>query len=203
MGINVDRRWLAAIAIIVLLAFAAGIKYQSYKDSKRQEEQILIEELDSKNTAPENQAQEQESLIQVYVCGEVEHPGIYQLEPGSRLHQVLEMAVALEAAELRYLGMARELIDGETIVVPAVGDVEMAGVTAISPMNTASSKVNINQASAEEMASKLSGIGPVLAQRIVDYRAAQGPFQNIEDLQQVSGIGDKKYNDIKDCICVR
>jgi competence protein ComEA len=65
------------------------------------------------------------------------------------------------------------------------------------------SKVNINQASAEEMASKLSGIGPVLAQRIVDYRSAQGPFQDIEDLKQVSGIGDKKYNDIKEMICVR
>lgn len=198
-----DRRWLAAIGVIILLAFAAGIKYQTYNDNQKQEEQILIEELNPEKTAPEKQAQEEESLIRVYVCGEVEHPGIYQLEPGSRLHQVLEMAVALEAAELRYLGMARELIDGETIVVPAVGDVEIAKVTASSPVNAATSKVNINQASAEEIASKLSGIGPVLAQRIVDYRSAQGPFQNIEDLQEVSGIGDKRYNDIKDRICVR
>lgn len=201
MGINLDRRYLAAIALILLVAFAGGIKYQSYNESRRQEEQLLLEELNLPKSALEEQEEEEESLIQVYVCGEVKYPGIYQLKPGGRVHQVIDMAVALEEAELSYLGMARELIDGETIVVPLLGDVEKAGLTAGTPMGH--SKVNINQASAEEMASKLSGIGPVLAQRIVDYRSAQGPFQDIEDLKQVSGIGDKKYNDIKEMICVR
>lgn len=201
MGLNLDRRWLAAIGVMLLLAFAAGIKYQSHNENRKQEEQILIEELNPEKAASE--AEEEQSLIKVYVCGEVEHPGIYQLEPGSRLHQVLEMAVALEAAELRYLGMARELIDGETIVVPGVGEFEMAGQIANYPMNPAQAKVNINQASAEEMANNLDGIGLVLARRIVDYRTAQGPFKKIEDLQEVSGIGEKKYNGIKERICVR
>jgi hypothetical protein len=82
VGINLDRRYLAAIALILLVAFAGGIKYQSYNESRRQEEQLLLEELNLPKSALEEQEQEEESLIQVYVCGEVKYPGIYQLKPG-------------------------------------------------------------------------------------------------------------------------
>jgi hypothetical protein len=70
VGINLDRRYLAAIALILLVAFAGGIKYQSYNESRRQEEQLLLEELNLPKSALEEQEQEEESLIQVYVYGE-------------------------------------------------------------------------------------------------------------------------------------
>ena len=62
--------------------------------------------------------------------------------------------------------------------------------------------INLNTASAQELADGLSGIGPVLAQRIVDYRGKNGPFQRIEDLMLVSGIGEGKFSAIRDQICV-
>lgn len=203
-----DRRILVVGFILLILAFAGGIKYQGLNESKSSEEDILLEDIESTvNNTGIVEEQGEENLIQVYVCGQVQSPGIYIVKEGARLHEVIELASALEDAQLKYLGMARELVDGETIVVPGLGDIDPANpnstTTGIYPVNTNSGKLNINQASAEEMASKLNGIGPVLAGRIIDYRSANGPFKNIEDLQQVSGIGEKKFNDIKDSICVR
>ncbi|KUG04270.1 late competence protein comea, dna receptor [hydrocarbon metagenome] len=204
-----DRRWLAVIFILLILAFAAGIRYRAVNESNSSDKEISITDISSTTDLEGQNAEEQEeSLIQVYVCGEVENPGIYEVEAGSRLHEVVEMAKAREGAELKYLGMARELMDGETIVVPAVGDSSasmdsLLYASSSSQTGINNGRVNINQASAEELANKLSGIGPVLAQRIIDYRTSHGPFQKIEDLQQVSGIGEKKYDGIKDSICVK
>lgn len=111
MGINLDRRYLAAIALILLVAFAGGIKYQSYNESRRQEEQLLLEELNLPKSALEEQEQEEESLIQVYVCGEVKYPGIYQLKPGGRVHQVIDMAVALEEEAFLMVGNVDGVIE--------------------------------------------------------------------------------------------
>ncbi len=205
---NFDRRILAAVFLLLLLAFAGGVKYQGLNESTGREEEIPAEDIISDLTSADVDAEnETESLIQVYVCGKVQTPGIYMVKEGARLHEVIELAGALEDAELRYLGMARELLDGETIVVPAVGDIDAAD-SSVSTMATFSvsinnGRVNINQATADEMASKLTGIGPVLSQRIVDYRLANGPFEKAEDLQKVAGIGDKKFADIKESICVR
>ncbi len=204
-----DRRWLAVIIILLILAFAAGIKYHAVNESKIRQEQILIEDIiDSSDIEEVNEEESEESLIQVYVCGEVKKPGIYQVKAGTRLHEVVEMAEAMEGAELAYLGMARELMDGETILIRAVGDPGTSPDSLLPSLSSGqiginTGLVNINQASAEELASKLSGIGPVLAQRIIEYRSSHGPFKKNEDLQQVSGIGEKKYNDIKDSICTR
>ncbi len=205
---NFDRRLLAAGILIMLLAFAVGVKYQSFNESRAGEQEILLEDvLSDEEQADGSTDSEKQSLIQVYVCGEVKNPGIYRVEAGARLHEVIELAGALEDAELRYLGMARELLDGETVAVPAIGEINPAdaGTAAVGtfPSTINSGRVNINQASADEMASKLNGIGPVLASRIIEYRLANGPFKKVEDLKQVTGIGEKKFNDIKDSIAVR
>ncbi len=205
---NFDRRSLAVVFLLLLLAFAGGVKYQDFNDSRGGEEEMPAEDIISDLTSADGSTENKtENLIQVYVCGKVQTPGIYIVNEGARLHEVVELAGVTEDAELRYLGMARELVDGETIVVPAVGDIDAAD-SSVSTMATFSAgisngRVNINQASADEMASKLTGIGPVLSQRIVDYRLANGPFEKAEDLQKVAGIGDKKFADIKDSICIR
>ena len=73
----------------------------------------------------------------------------------------------------------------------------------LSPGVSSSGKVNINRASAAELEEHLSGIGPTLAKRIVEYRENNGPFRTIEDLCNVSGIGEKRFADIKDQIDVK
>ncbi len=205
MWADFDRRWLAGVFVLLILAFAGGIKYQTVTKADSEQEPLVIKDLGGVES--ELEREEELALVQVYVCGEVENPGIYQMKAGARLHEAVETAGVKEGAELKYLGMARELTDGETIVVPVIGDPGLPAQESIynsgSMPAALSSRLNINQASAEEMSAKLNGIGPVLAQRIVDYRTSHGSFQKIEDLQQVSGIGEKKYEGIKDSICVK
>ncbi len=141
--------------------------------------------------------EEKESYLQVYVTGEVKAPGVYKLQEGARVYEAVEMAGGvLATADLRRLDMARRLQDEETVFVPAVGEAPASSY--FEP-----DKVNINTASVSELADKLTGIGPGLSQRIVDYRDAYGPFKKIEDIKNVSGIGEKRFQDIKENITVR
>lgn len=192
--------WIIGMVGLMLLGCFAGGQYSHWKDEQRaaEGEELLLEEVHNRPDAiEENNAED--GLIQVYVAGEVEKPGVYKLPAASRVYEALEQAGVKETSELRYIGMAREIIDGETILVPAIGEADAgAGPGGV----TASGKVNINRATAQEIEDKLSGIGPVLAQRIVDYREEHGLFRQAEDLKKVGGIGDKKYEDIKDDITV-
>ncbi len=206
---EIDKRLQIGVVILLLLAFAAGVKYgtchQGNQESPAGEELLL-----STAESGEKMAEEEQGKVSVYVCGAVEYPAVYELDCGSRVFEAVSRAVPLETADLRYLGMARELEDGETILVPEAGEmVESQTIPAAGSPGTPSTsysiggKVNINQAGAAEMAEELNGIGSVLSQRIVDYREANGPFQKIEDIKKVSGIGDKKYEDIKDHISIK
>ena len=205
---ELDKRWIALAVFILLVAFTAGIIYSDFKNDRQAEEETLLQ---SSDQIGETRSDELESkIIQVYVTGAVKNPGVYRLQEGDRVHQAVEMAEALPEAELKYLEMARPLIDGETIPVPAKGEIPELPVAinaggsytnAISPQSL--DMVNINTASAQEMADKLDGIGPALGQRIVDYRTSNGPFKDIEEIKNVSGIGDKRFEAIKNKISVR
>ena len=205
---DIDKRYLMAGSFILLvLVFLAGFKYAELRNSDSPEQLDLIEV----NPAEKPEHLE-DSLIQVYVCGEVKKPGVYQLKENDRVYQAVEMAGPEDKADLRLIDMARPLVDGETIVVPGEGElaVEVVGIQAASQSRVPSTaspggsgKVNINKAPASELADKLNGIGPALSQRIVDYRESNGAFQKIEDIKNVSGIGEKKFEAIKEHITVR
>lgn len=127
----------------------------------------------------------------VHILGEVAKPGLYQLRAGDRAIDAVAAAGGLtDAADDAQLNLARFLTDGEQIIVPKVGDVPapVAGGAVSGP----ASKVNINSADAAAL-EDLPGVGPALAQRIIDWRAAQGPFAAIDDLKNVTGIGDKVF----------
>ena len=204
---ELDKRWLALAVFILLLAFAAGVKYADFKNDRQIEEEALLQ---SSGQMDEAGADELESkIIQVYVTGAVKNPGVYRLQEGHGVHQAVEMAEALAEADLKHLEMARPLVDGETIPVPAQGEIPelpvsaSGGVFSSGTSNQNSAMININTASAQEMADRLDGIGPALGQRIVDYRSSSGPFKDIEEIKNVSGIGDKRFEAIKDKISVR
>lgn len=204
---ELDKRWIALAVVILLVAFAGGIKYSNYKSDRQVEKDALFQSLEEMDEA---EGQEAESkVIQIYVTGAVKNPGVYRLQEDDRVHQAVEMAGALDEADLKHLEMARPLVDGETIWVPAAGEVPElpASVNASGAYGSTASQgsalVNINTASAQEMADKLDGIGPTLGQRIVDYRTSNGPFKDIEEIKNVSGIGDKRFEAIKNKISVR
>lgn len=131
----------------------------------------------------------------VYVSGAVNKPGIYRVAPDSRVIDAINAAGGLAlGADANRINLAQAIRDGMQVHVPVVG-------APATPASTAAEagKVSLNAADAGEL-EKLPGIGPVLAQRIVEYRKTNGPFRDIGELKKVNGIGDSKYNQIKDKI---
>ena len=141
--------------------------------------------------------------IQVYVCGAVAHPDVYQLAAGSIVKDAIKAAGgATEDADLIRINLADALLDHAQVYVPVLGEemaaTEMTG-RRVQPLDTGSLSglVDINSASLEVLES-LPGIGPVLAQRIVDHR----PYRSIEDILEVPGIGEATYHAIEGRITV-
>lgn len=156
--------------------------------------------------------------IVVYVAGAVDKPSLLHLPLEARLADALKQIRPLPDANLDALNPAEKLKDGQKITVPfrpgvaeapgipgggagtkeggsvgsATGQVSGAGTTGTTGATGTTGKININTAGAGEL-DKLPGIGPALAQRILQYRTEHGPFARPEDLQEVAGIGPKTY----------
>jgi competence protein ComEA len=150
------------------------------------------------------------AVVLVDVRGAVARPGVYSLPGGSRVQDALTLAGGLLSnADNRNLNLARKLNDGEQIYIPTQGEATLQSVPPpartvrpATPTKTSSGVININSATVEEL-DRLPGIGPAIAQRIVDYRNQNGPFKKIEDLKQVRGIGDSLFAQIKDLVQVQ
>lgn len=147
---------------------------------------------------------EESVTIYVYVCGAVENPNVYQVDAGSRLFEVIELAGGFTAeADCASLNLARNVVDGEQIVVYTLEETAN-GMTVVSENGTAQSGsglVNINTASLTELTS-ISGIGESRAQAIIAYREKNGGFASIEDIKKVDGIKDGLFAKIKDYIMI-
>ena len=138
-------------------------------------------------------------IIVVYVCGKVILPGVYELPKGSRIVAAIEAAGGFaENAAREAINLAEALKDGMQINVP--GKEEAAQVNALMERQK-QGLVNINQASVQDLCT-LPGIGEAKALSIINYRSECGLFQSIEDIQNVSGIGESLYLQIKDKIYI-
>jgi competence protein ComEA len=135
-------------------------------------------------------------VIYVDVTGKVRSPGVYQLPEGARVIDAVEVAGGLKRGfNASHINMARRLVDGEQV---AIRSEKFEAITPPSGRKGVfTGKVSINTGSKAHFDS-LTGIGPVLAQRIVDYRSKNGPFVKIEDIQNVSGIGASIFAQISD-----
>ena len=209
------------VAMLVVIAAASGLAMANYGGStggvsfERVEDSSLSveagsgEALDDASDESSSKASA-ESEVYVDVDGAVARPGVYRLKDGARVSQAIDAAGGLTVeADVTGLNRASKVTDGQKIYVPTVGEQQTAAVTggadsAASPASGAgasSGLVNINTASAAELQT-LSGIGPSMAQSIIDERTQNGAFASVDDLMRVSGIGEKKLAKIKDCICV-
>jgi len=147
--------------------------------------------------------------VRVYVSGAVATPGVYTLPPHSLVHDAIQAAGGASAeADLERINLALEVRDQQQVHVPRRGESAPAQPTApASPGDAAVSavpgarRVNINTATLAELET-LPRIGPSIAQRIIDYRTRNGPFKQIEDIKNVSGIGEAMFSAIKDLIAV-
>jgi competence protein ComEA len=140
-------------------------------------------------------------VVVVDVVGKVRRPGVYRLALGSRVDDVLRAAGgALPGVGLDSLNLARKVADGEQIAV-GVPAAPAAGPAPSGPVGGSSGPVDLNTASPEQL-DALPGVGPVLAQRIVDWRTAHGRFDSIDQLREVSGIGPSKFDDIRSLVTV-
>lgn len=151
---------------------------------------------------------ERGATIFVHLLGAVAAPGLYELRAGDRAVDAIAAAGGFSAgADQSQLNLARLLADGEQIYVPIVGEVPSGvppGATAIgggSAGTTAAGKVDINTADAAAL-DTLPGVGPATAQRILDWREANGRFTAIEDLLSVTGIGDKTFAELKELVTI-
>jgi len=142
------------------------------------------------------------SVLVVHVVGEVRRPGLYRLREGSRIADAVHRAGgALRDADLSAVNLAAPLVDGIQVAVPAravlgVAPPASAGGSdgaAIAPL------VSLSAATIEQL-DELPGVGPVTAQKIVDYRTEHGPFASVDDLDAVPGIGPTRVEQLRELV---
>lgn len=155
---------------------------------------------------------EDEDIV-IHVTGAVKKQGIVKVKQGSRISDIIDAAGGItDKADLSKINLAYAIQDGQKIYIPSITDkedintvTEDAGTNIIKEENANNSKkekVNINKASQTELET-LSGIGPSTALKIINYRNENGNFKKIEDLKNVPGIGESKFENIKEDICVK
>ena len=151
--------------------------------------------------------------ITIQIMGEVAHPGVYSFAQGSRVQDAVEAAGGLlSTADTSSVNLAAKLEDGQQINIPAGSGAASGGLSSSSsnapflvlttPTDPAGNLININTAMSAQL-DLLPGIGPTTAQKIIDYRTQHGPFQKIEDIMNVPGVGPATFDNIKTLISVQ
>ncbi|MFY8168447.1 MAG: helix-hairpin-helix domain-containing protein [Candidatus Nanopelagicus sp.] len=141
---------------------------------------------------------EQSKLI-INVAGKVKSPGVYQLPPGSRVIDAIEAAGNhLKGVDISDINLARLLVDGEQILV---GGNRLQSSKSVARKITVDNPLDINRATLAQL-DTLPGIGPVTAQRIIDYRNKVGRINALDELKKISGLGGAKFEEIKSLLRV-
>ena len=210
------------IVMVIIAVIAGSILYYVYgKDETTYQTEILpYEENTLKEKEEIKEMEETEAEIIIYITGEVNQEGVYSLPEGARVADAIEQAGGLtENAYTEEINLAYVLEDGVKIKIPNKDDiynkVETNTITEVENYITAESgmdieerqtktseKVNINTATQEELET-LVGVGPSIANKIVQYRKENGNFKTVDDIKNVSGIGESKFEKIKDYVCVK
>lgn len=218
--LNLKQKKIIAIILTILVVIAYYYFY--LRDTT---EEISNQDLEVNNTQENNQKNE---TIVVHISGAVNIEGIVELDLGSRIANAIEKAGGIkENADMTDINLAYPLEDGMKIYIPTkeeteanknnentpaesyvnassggVNSKETTNSTQSNTSDTSSKKVNINTATQEEL-DTLPGIGPSIASKIIDYREQNGKFNSIEEIKEVSGIGEAKYEKIKDSITIK
>ncbi len=203
-------------SIIVILVVFLIIVYYYFYSSKYEyitEQESFFSEIQINNSSIEIEEDtdlretEDKNLISIHIAGAVEKEGVVEIEEESRVIDIIEEAGGLtEEADLSDVNLAYMVKDGQKIYIPSIDDEEDIEIVSEEMQGSNEEKddntiININTATQTEL-EELQGIGPSIASSIITYRKENGKFNNIEELKNVSGIGEAKYNKIKNNICI-
>ncbi len=197
-------RWTVAPRhlIVIALVLAAGLTWAGCTVLRSRPEPIPERSTQTPSalttgtpvTAPTSKPPQ--TTLVIHVAGKVRRPGLIHTKSGNRVADALEAAGgALPGTDLTTLNLARPLTDGEQILVGSPNP-QPSNSTNQPSTPTKAGPIDLNTATIDQL-DDLPGVGPVLAQRILDYRTEHGRFTTIDQLQEVSGVGTKKYEDLK------
>ena len=217
-----NKKKIFVFAIILLICptiLLVKDKLNSKDDIYVLTEESTVSDENKNNDKKEKIEDEKENIsnkeITVYVSGEVNKSGVVTLKEGDRLAVAVEkLGGTTKKADLNNINLAIRVKDEEHYIIPKIGEAKQEDLkdvnntkdienAEIKNENTAkdSSKININTATLEEL-DKLPGVGEATANKIISHREENGQFKTIEDIKNVNGIGDKKYEKMKELICV-
>ena len=180
---NQKRGLLVVSALLLIISFFIVIRGNSEPPEIEITSPVIVQEVE----------------IFVDVAGAVNNPGVYSLSGKSRVIDAIKAAGdSAPGADLSTINLARIVSDGEQIYVDSASTYRSSGSV---KKNVRVGPINLNRATKSQL-DTLDGIGPVIAQRIIDYRKINGPFLTIDDIQKVSGIGTAKFAQIKSKIQV-
>jgi competence protein ComEA len=196
---------LSLVAAVAAVIAAAGVWWERPVPEPAPSLPVIAEHQPPPSASSTAAARE----LVISVVGRVNRPGLVRLVDGARVADALDAAGgAAPGTDLLALNLARKLSDGEQVLVgvapppgaPADGGVQAAPGAATGGAGPGSA-VDLNAATVEQL-DALPGIGPVTAQRILDWRAAHGRFTSVDQLREVSGIGESKFAKLKDLVRV-
>ena len=193
-------------ALVFCMALICGCAAGCGKDTLYLETDAQVQEADGEADYDEDQkagqpmkANVEQSVCFVYICGAVRKPGVYEMPSGSRVYEVIEKAGGLKkGAALESFNQAETITDGQMIEIPTYKEQETAAAELAAKEN---GLVNINTATVAELMT-LNGIGESKAAAIVSYREEHGVFAAVEEIKNVSGIGESTYANIRDQITI-
>ncbi|MEI8068072.1 MAG: helix-hairpin-helix domain-containing protein [Candidatus Shapirobacteria bacterium] len=188
-------KWIDWLLIGGIFLIALGIGWSIKESAVPKTEVVVKNEVKTQGPAL--------TKVMVDVEGEVINPGIYSLDSGARISDVLVAAggLALKADRDwvdKNLNKAELLMDGQKIFIPNQSENKEFLISNVKKV-AGNQIISLNSAGVEEL-DKLSGVGPAIAQRIIDYRVKNGGFKNVEEIKLVPGVGDKMYEKIKNQI---
>ena len=204
-----------SIMVIFIIYYIYSTLYKdefSFNTSNFIDNNLVETNIEDKNIFSETYT---DNSIIVYICGAVKENKVITLKEDSRISDAIDAVGGLtEDADLTNINLAYILEDGEKIYIPKKGEelqneastasstAQTSSYSNYSATSTKSNKININKATQTELET-IPGVGPSTALKIIEYREQNGKFKSIEDIKNVSGIGDAKYEKMKDYITVK
>lgn len=201
--IIIDKKGIIIIAVLIFVSILfTSIKLYDRNDQTEDIPETMPElEREEEEAAPIAEESEP-SILYVDLKGAVVRTGVYRLEDGKRVLDAIQLAGGFQTdADQTKINLAARLTDEMVIYIPTIGEILSDGNISLSD-EVDDGKININTATSGELES-LPGIGAAKAASIITYREQNGPFKEIEDLVNVSGIGAKSFEKLRDKIKVR